>query len=231
MSREDFETLVSNELIPYYCQHKTMGMVPAGFKRDTHRLSDADAEQFMRAWQAGIIHAVGNGCYYLGKGGSKEKFFWEGARTCAIRPFSLWLEPIITAGRLARLHLDYHWPQQLIGSQSIGDWAFDIVTFTDRACSTHQILCEVKKTGAELRKLDYLLQQFSNRPELTEADIPHMHINAFRKIRALRKRQAPVLWLAGPSGHDIYYQVHYHDDGRISLMPGDHQLLFYPSSS
>lgn len=204
-----FNELLETTLIPQYCTHPTMGMKPQGFKNNIAKLSSADIKLFMQAWDIGFIQYARNGSYSLGKANATEKFFWEGRKGSEIRSFSLWLEPIITAGVLARMHINLGWPINLIGAQSKRDWAFDAVAYKDTNDQNGYVLCEVKKTTREADQLAAYMKEYIAAPPVVEDSLRGARLNAYRKVKALRVRRSAFLWLAGPDKYGLVYEVNY----------------------
>jgi hypothetical protein len=128
--RAAFEKLLNDRLIPEFCACPIRQLDTASFKWSSVRVGEEDCRYFMMAWEAGIIQHIGRGLYRASLSAASEQFFWEGPKSLTPRPFTLWLEPIITVAGLARLHFDHGWPAHLIGTQS-SDWAFDLVAYCD----------------------------------------------------------------------------------------------------
>ncbi|MGU3575653.1 hypothetical protein ACLBWZ_08970 [Brucellaceae bacterium C25G] len=225
---EVFNRLINTTLIPQYCEHPTMGMTPHGFKNDIAKLSTIDIALFLQAWDSGIIQYAGKGSYHLGQSSAVEKFFWEGPKVSEIRSFSLWAEPIITAGVLARLHLELRWPINLIGSQSKGNWAYDAVAFKQTTASNYCILCEVKKTSREVDRLSEYMNEYLAIPPMDESNIRGARLNAYRKVKALRENPSEFLWIAGPGRYDLIYRVTLNGH-QISLNPVPLAAMIYQS--
>lgn len=225
-----FNELIETTLIPEYCTHPTMGMTPQGFKNDVDKLSLTDIELFMHAWDFGLIRHVSHGNYKLGRANATEKFFWEGRKGAGVRSYTLWLEPIITAAVLARMHIDLGWPVDLIGSQSKDRWAFDAIAYRNADDENGYVLCEVKKTIREIDQLAKNMQEFLSVPPVTEDSLKDAELNAYRKVKALRAKQPAFLWLAGPNKYDLIYKVNY-EGSLISLEPVSIAELGYPASA
>ncbi len=222
------ETLY-RQLIPQFCDDAARRCDVSTFNKSSVNLSEQDAANFLRALDNGLIHHVGRGLYRAVRSAASEQFFWTGRNVPGLRSFSLWLEPIITVGALARLHFDYGWPEDLIGTQSV-DWAFDLVGFLPGACSEH-IAGEVKKTNAELDQLLMLMFEFGQLP-VPEAPPPSGKArNAYKKIAALRERRAPIFWAIGPDGTSKVHRVEYHAGDRVKLVKAEAAIMQFSSHS
>lgn len=219
-----FEALLYDKLIPEFCADKSRRCDAANFVRSSVKVSEEDAAYFLKAWEDDLIQHAGRGIYRTAKGAAGEQFFWEGMKSKDPRPFSLWLEPIITVAGLARLHFDYGWPAHLIATQSI-DWAFDLVAFHPES-EGELIACEVKKTATEVDQLISLMEQFCANPSQPEPPSGKAR-NAFKKVSALRARKAPIFWALGPNGYSRIFRTVYGDDGRIRLNPVSSEQLHF----
>ena len=167
---------------------------------------------------------VERGLYRALKSSAGEQFFWSGSKHAAPRPFTLWLEPIITVAALGRLHWDHYWPIDLIGTQS-SDWAFDLVAYR-RGSMNEYIAGEVKKSEIELERLIDLMKRLGRSPD---APVPKAgrERNAYKKVEALRSRKSPIFWAVGPAGYNHVFSVAYGADSIVELIPaGVEELKF-----
>ena len=136
------------------------------------------------------------------------------------------VEPIITFGGLARLHLDFGWPTENIGAQS-PDSAFDIVAYSNSS-SDERIAGEVKKTKREVDRLLELMAEYCSDPSAV-ALVGERGRNAFKKVEGLRARKAPIFWALGPAGYSRAFSVSYQEGGSIGLEEVDSSILMWPS--
>lgn len=212
---DEFRSILDGELIPEFCALSARGYIPAGYREPRTPLSDFDATHFLRGWRAGLMKSDGFGRYRASRNGSVEQFFWEGSRSVSPRPFWLWLEPVITLGAMARLHLDFGWPADGVAAQS-SDYAFDVVAY--RADDhTEAIAGEVKKTKKECDDLLSLMIQFGAQPSVPKSDTS-VALNAYKKVAGLVKRRAPIFWLIGPEGYSRVFKVMYGKQDEITLI-------------
>lgn len=220
----EFERLLNCELVPEFCALPARGCTPAGYKEPNPPLSDFDAIHFLRGWKAGLMKSDGLGRYRARRNGSVEQFFWEGSKSASPRPFSLWLEPVITLGAMARLHLDFGWPAEDIAAQSI-DYAFDVVAYRV-GCDAETIAGEVKKTKRECDDLLSMMTKFGVQPNALEP-VGGKSRNAYKKVAALRNRRAPIFWLIGPQGYSRVFDVRYSEQDEMALVEADETELWF----
>ena len=160
--QEEFQQTLYNRFIPEFCSELKRNCQIAGFKKPTVQISEDDARYFLMALHSGLIQHEGCGRYRAARSSTFEQLFWTGSKEGEPRQFTLWLEPVITLGALARLHFDYGWPRDLIGTQSV-DYAFDLVTYLSNG--PHEfIACEVKKTAREIEQLLCLMKDYGQDP-------------------------------------------------------------------
>lgn len=221
-ARDEFEALIFARLITDFCSDPKRQMEAASFQRNSLNLSDYDAFQFMRAWRSGMLQHQGRGIYQFCENGSREQLFWSGSSTINPRPFTLWIEPVIAVGAMARLHFDFGWPHNRIGTQS-EDWAFDIVAFQAQS-DCEWIAGEVKKTQLEINQLLELMRGFGCDPSSEEPRSGKPR-NAYKKVAALRRRQPPLFWAIGPNGFSRVFRVQYLANAHLILTEADEREL------
>ena len=226
MALKAFEDRILTDLLPTFCDDPTRAWGSDGFRRDWERVSEADAEDFLRGIDNGLVKHVKRGQYRAPRSCASEQFFWEGPKSVEPRPITLWIEPIITVAVLARLHFDLGWPKDLLGTQS-SDWAFDVTAFLPPHFTNEHIACEVKKTTAELDQLLTLMESFGATPD-AEQPAKAKELNAFRKVRALRNRKPPVFWAVGPNRSSYVFDVLYGSNEQVILSPASPNSLVYP---
>ena len=222
--QDSFRKLLHDELIPQFCSDSIRNCDVNGFQDGTVHVADIDARDFMRAWAGGLVNHEGRGLYRASRSAASEQFFWTGPRKSTPRTFSLWHEPVITVAALARLHFDFMWPSNLIGTQSC-DWAFDLVAFS-QGSDCEQIAGEVKKSVAEVETLIRLMEEIGSNPEMA---IPSTGkaLNAYKKVAGLRARRAPIFWALGPNNCSHIFHVHYAPDGRVAFQSTTEDALRY----
>jgi hypothetical protein len=221
-----FEALLYDTLLPDFCSEPKRRCERKGFREESVRIVEEDASYFMQAWNSGLVERAGPGLYTATQSSGSEQFFWEGRKSEELRSFTLWLEPIITFGGLARLHHDYSWPKTQIGTQSV-DWAFDIVAFKSDGPDEH-IAGEVKKTRKEVDELLCLMQHYGSEPGAVEPDKSGKERNAFKKVTGLRSRRAPIFWALGPDGYSKVFTTKFEDGGVVEFNPADDDALRFP---
>lgn len=226
-ARKEFDDLLAKRLIPEFCSDLSRRMDPSGFSAKSNRVTEEDAEDFLRAWNAGLPVHQGRGQYLVGTGRVREQFFWSGATAAERRMFTLWLEPVITMGAIARLNLDHGWPVSRVSAQS-RDWAFDIVAMASDGAS-EAISGEVKKSRAEVDDLVDLMAKFGTEPDATEPATGKAR-NAFKKMASLRRGRAPILWLVGPARYEKVIEVKYFDNGVVKFNYSDTSVLLFSAA-
>jgi hypothetical protein len=147
---QQFLHRVLEDWLKVYCSDMKRCYDPQGFDRTSVKVAEADARDCMLAIDHGVVYDLQGGRYRACMSSANEVLFWEGRKDKPIRRITLWLEPVITFAALARLHLVYNWPKEKLGMQPKG-WAFDLAAYQDGDAS--RILGEVKKSGAELKRL------------------------------------------------------------------------------
>ena len=214
--RAKFKELLFDVLLPDFCAQPHRNCHPLGFRPASIQISEEDAHYFLMAWESGLVRHQSPGRYVGPIPSHAEGFFWDGLRSVEPRPFTLWLEPVITFGSLARLHHDHGWPADRIGTQSF-DGAFDTVAYKVGHRDEH-VAGEVKKARREVDDLVSFMSTFGADPSAPEPDKSQKKgRNAFRKMAALRKRKAPVFWALGPEGYSRVFLPKYLSDGVVEL--------------
>jgi hypothetical protein len=203
--RRQFLILLEEELIPEFCSLPSRQCHSEGFVRESIKVSDIDARDFVRAWRGGLINRADKpGLYRSPRSAASEQFFWEGPRKQCPRSFTLSIEPIITIAALARLCLDYGWPASLLGTQS-SDWAFDIVAFGE--CNQgERLLGEVKKTTGEVDLLIKYMHEFGRDLSLAAPTQPKA-LNSYKKVVSLQRSAASLFWAVGPDGYGSVFRI------------------------
>lgn len=192
------------------------------------KLCESDAADFIRSIDASLVTHY-EGFFLAPRSTAKEQIFWQGVKTSKPRRLTLWIEPIITIGALARLHFEHKWPSNLLGLQS-KTWAFDLVGHSEDDINSESLLCEVKKSSKELDKLiEFIFKHLNSAPNI-ESSLSGPELNAFRKSLALRDSNALVFWALGPDRYERIFTIDKRHNGKISLHEGDRRLLDVPNN-
>jgi hypothetical protein len=198
---EEFRARLHDEWLPSFCNAPHRNHPLDGFDDSNLRsLSELDAHWFLRSLSLGIVAEAG-GFFTAPQSKVREQLFWTGSKTTNPRRLTLWLEPIVTIGALARLHEVYGWPTSRLGCQS-SDWAFDLVCYGDNGETI--VAGEIKKTS---REVDTLVAHMSVQ-SLDDADRPRpvrgSEKNAFMKVTGVRPQ---FFWALGPADSGGVYRV------------------------
>ncbi|HET7708954.1 MAG TPA: hypothetical protein VFK50_05390 [Sphingomicrobium sp.] len=200
-----FEAILYEELLPTFCSHPNGQYQATAFRRESVCISEVDAFDFVRAWQAGLITPTEKPWLYrCAKSKASEQFFWSGAKQPPPQKITLWLEPVITVAALARLHFDFGWPSDLLGTQAPG-FAFDLLCCKPNT-DTEVVLGEVKKSTKEVDQLIEYMHKFGRDPSAA-TPINAKEQNAYNKVAALREATAPILWVVGPKRYSKAFRV------------------------
>ncbi|MGH6881073.1 MAG: hypothetical protein ACREFM_09145 [Hypericibacter sp.] len=216
-------------LLPTFCNDPSRGWGCEGFKENWKKVTEKDAADFLSALDAGLVKHLGRGLYRAPRSQASEQFFWSGRKNVSPRPVAIWVEPIIAVAVLYRLHFKWGWPKDLLGTQS-RKWEFDVTAYRASDLNNEYVACEVKKTAAELDQLVELMQRFSTDRDLCDAPKSSKEKNAFRKLKGLQARQAPIFWAVGPNGANKVFRATYTDRGAVSLISASDDALAYPGS-
>jgi hypothetical protein len=139
------------------------------------------------------------------------------------------VEPVITIAAAARLHFDYGWPQDCIGTQS-KKWEFDLFTVRPEKNDIEYLAAEVKKSEKELDAMITIMALYCD-GKGSIASIPPAHLNAYKKCLGLLRCRAPLFWAVGPGKRTRIFKVSYSDDCIVSFVEtGEHQLLRFGRS-
>ena len=220
-----FKNLLEQTLIPDFCSKSARNMTPSGFRPPLIPLSEIDMIDFLRGWDEQLFRPTGNGLYQAPRSGASEQFFWSGRKANTPRTFTLWLEPIITLAAIARMHLDFGCPKELIESQSKPKWAFDVVGYESKSDQNPLIACEVKKSRKEIDVLINYMQLFGREPSLSSKLLKGYKKNALMKVNALRDRKLGIFWAAGPGRYEKVFSIQYSEQGVIELESVSTQVL------
>jgi hypothetical protein len=221
-----FKNRVVGDLLPTFCDDPSRGWGCGGFKEDWKNVTEKDAADFLLALDAGLIEHQGRGLYRAPRSQAGERFFWSGKKGVLPRPVTLWVEPVITVAALSRLHFNWGWPKELIGTQS-RKWEFDVTAYRSSDLSNEYVACEVKKTVAEQDQLVELMQRFSTDRNAGDALMSSREKNAFRKLKGLQARRASIFWALGPNGTNKVYRMTYTDGGAVIFKSASDEALTY----
>jgi len=223
---DEFRQRLNGDWLLPFCAAR--GYSHEGFDgRNIENLSAKDVRDFLQSIDCELVKHC-DGFFTAPQSKAKEQIFWQGDKESKPRKVTLWIEPIITIGALRRLHRDYHWPLNLLGLQS-KTWAFDLVAYSPDDSSAEHLLCEVKKSPAEIDALIRHMQRHLD----SELDVEHTlkaaERNAFRKVHALRRSKAKFFWALGPNQFEQIFEVH-RDNGRLKLNSVDETFLMEPNN-
>ena len=215
---EHFANRVMEVWLPTYCSVR--GYDTSGFRAASVLLVEPiDARDCINAIDLGIVVDNKDGKYRAPRSSAQEVLFWEGAKKQTPRPVWLWQEPVITFAALARLHATYGWPIESLGAQPKG-WAFDAVAYREKNASP-EILCEVKKSGKELKRLRDDLLALALDPSST-----NVLSNSRKKWLAIVASRPRVVWLLGPGGLE-HVLVPDYTAATFSFQEGNNTALYY----
>lgn len=219
---DTFESRLRSEWLAAFCEPRSFQ--EAGFDpKSLANLSAKDAGNFMRAVDGRlVVHQ--SGVFTAPCSRAKEQIFWTGETVITPRPLTLWLEPVITIGALARLHEDFSWEPGRLGLQS-KTWAFDLVGYAEDS-QTELLMCEVKKSEREIDKLIELMTKHLATPAEADPELKGAEQNAFRKVVALRTSpSSQVFWALGPNHYEFIFRIRRDGVGKLSLEPADESAL------
>ncbi|TCK07174.1 hypothetical protein [Marinobacterium mangrovicola] len=221
-----FTDRLQKEWLPSFCNAPHRKYPLDGFKLSSiERLHEFDALWFMQAVDDGLV-SESKGSFVAPKSSAKEQIFWEGEKSVIPRPITLWIEPIITIGALARLHVEYGWPIDNLGAQS-KTWAFDLVCY-ENASNKELVACEVKKDMKEIEKLLAFMNEHCRNPPLNADPENSVEKNAYRKVQSIRRSWPKLFWALGPNGNGQVFCVHRENDSELfNLVPIAEEELRY----
>ncbi len=224
----EFKKRVLSDWLPIYCCDPKRGYQVEGFRPDSITISASDAHDFMRAIDHKIISDSGGGRYRMPQSNALEVIFWEHEKNISPRPITLWLEPIITIATIARLHLDYGWPIEYLGTQS-SKWEFDVIAFKPPDTVNEYIAGEVKKTSKEIDKLISQMKEIGSCGLSQDDDVKESKKNSYRKCVGLLRCRAPYFWAIGPDNDNRVFKVNY-SDNRINFEDSHTDCLYWDNS-
>jgi hypothetical protein len=226
--QEEFWHRLKQEWLPAYCNDPARNYDIAGFRTDAKRVTDVDARDFMRALDHKVVTVDSGGRFRMPRSSVNEVIFWEHPAKVSPRPISLWIEPVITIAAIARLHLDYGWPVECLGMQSV-DWAFDFMAFKVDNLEHEFIAGEVKTTTRELDRFLAGLHECCAAGDHDCANANPARKNAHKKWLGLKRSRAQILWALGPDGQNKVFDVLSNKDRTIRLNPATEQRIRFRS--
>ena len=203
-----FAQQLHSSWLPGFCLDVERNFSPEGFKDSSIALSEFDARNFLRALESGVVRDTGGGRYKSIRSYAQEQIFWEGLKAVVPRPLTLWIEPVITIGTIARLRVDYGWPAEVLGMQS-KDWAFDFVVYQSFTSTLEHIAGEVKKTAVQVDNLVADLYTYGETGASSPISDHPRHVNSFKKWQSLQRSRASLLWVVGPDNYTRLMEVRY----------------------
>jgi len=222
----EFSQRLTADWLPTYCHDPKRNYAIAGYKPLSNTVTPLDARDFMRALDHKIVIDLGGCKFRMPRSRATEVIFWEGAKAATPRPITLWLEPVITIAAMARLHLDYGWPLDCLGTQS-EKWEFDVMVFKLQDLHNEYIAGEVKKTSKELDELLINMQLSCVEGTLDYCSASQARKNAHNKWLGLQRCRAPLFWALGPGGDSRLYEVSYSYAGNIAMSRTDDTQLYF----
>ncbi|MDP3847197.1 MAG: hypothetical protein Q8R10_12325 [Pseudomonas sp.] len=221
-----FTRRLHGEWLPSFCDAPHRNYTSAGFRDESiHKLTEFDAHWFMQAVDARLV-SQSDGFFLAPRSKAKEQIFWQGAKAQSPRPITLWLEPVITIGALARLSQQFGWPAANLGAQS-KTWEFDLVCY-GASSDVELICCEVKKHSKEIAQLlHYMHLHCALAPHAEEPSDPKER-NAYRKVQGIRVSWPRYFWALGPGGEGQVFRVQREQETqKFSLIPIAEDSLMY----
>lgn len=225
----EFSRRISDEWLQSYCNDPKRNYSVDGYKPLSNTVTPLDARDFMRALDNKIVSDLGGGRFRMPQSRATEVIFWEGAKATQPRPITLWIEPVITIGAMARLHLDYGWPLDCLGTQS-EKWEFDVIAFRSHDLKNEYIAGEVKKTSKELDELLINMQLSCVEGRLDYSSASNARKNAHNKWLGLQRCHAPLFWALGPGGDSRLFEVSYSAEGNISMNRTTDNYLYFSAA-
>lgn len=221
---ETFTERLKKDWLPSFCGAPHRDYPLDGFKASSiKKLDQLDAHWFMWAVDNELV-SESEGFFVAPRSAAKEQIFWEGATNVTPRPITLWLEPIITIGALARLNAQFGWPIENLGAQS-KTWAFDLVCY-ETASDREVIGCEVKKSLREIEKLLAFMNAHGGKPPLDSEPANSAERNAYRKVQGIRRSWPKLFWALWPGGKGKIFSVHREKDSeKFRLVTAAEELL------
>lgn len=222
--QREFWRRLQTEWLPAYCNDPARRYDISGFRADAKQVTDIDARDFLRALDHKIVSVDSGDRFRMPRSNVDEVIFYEHSTKISPRPFSLWIEPIITIAAVARLHLAYGWPVDCLGMQS-EKWEFDLMAFKPNDPDHEFIAGEAKPTRRELDKFLAHLNECCAEGEHDCAGAKRDRNNAHKKWLGLKRRRSPIFWALGPGGDSHVFDVIYNEGEAIELKTASEEKL------
>jgi hypothetical protein len=219
---------IYDEWLPRYLADE--GYEPGGYLGGEDALAEIDAHWFLQAIDDGIVTVLPKARLSLPASTVLAMIFWEHARASSPRPVSLHREGVLSAGMAARLHVEYGWPVAQLGfeyppERGDGRRAFDLGALDP---SGKLILAgEAKTTKNELTRVLAVMQDCGKKGPHGHAPDEKTRTNGHRKWQGLVRCHPKVFFTFGPDEEWSVFNVMYEAHGRLSLEPGERDLLRY----
>ncbi|MES9902777.1 MAG: hypothetical protein ABW168_08850 [Sedimenticola sp.] len=221
-----FQERVFDVWLPSFCDAPHRCYSKAGFKRESiSNLEELDAYWFLEAVDLGLVYEE-KGCFVAPLSKAKEQIFWEGSKKIEPRPITLWIEPVITIGALAKLYKRHGWPKDKLGAQS-KTWAFDLVGYGESS-EDELLACEVKKSAKEIDSLIELMKVYGNDGSIEEPDSGKER-NAYKKVAGIIRSWPSIFFALGPSDYSKIFTIMRKGKIEFILIEQDASILNYDS--
>jgi len=221
-SLSQFEARLFESWLPSFCEAPHRSYPSDGFRRESiSKLSEHDAYWFIKAIDLNLVTEA-DGFFVAPLSKAKEQIFWQGLKSIEPRPITLWIEPIITIGALAKLYEIHDWPSEKLGTQS-KTWAFDLVGY-GKDSDDEILACEVKKSIKETDVLIELMKGYAADASIGE---PHggKERNAYKKVTGIRRTWPSIFWALGPTDYSRVYEVDRKNSDEFSLVETNESKL------
>lgn len=230
-ARSKFLERLAENWLPSFCNARSEDFQLEGFvKTSAEKVSEFDAYWFLEAVDSGFV-AESGGFFVSARSAAKEQIFWSGKRVLSPRRISLWLEPVISLGAVARLVQQYGWPLELVGTQTKYPWPFDLACYV-QGSEEERLVCEVKKSTQEIEILLRHTIFYGREEPPTVEPISPKERNAYRKVKGLRLSNAELFWALGPEGNGHLFSVRRNGEARlVDLTEVDESRLAFDSNA
>ncbi len=216
--RKEFERRLYDTWLPSFCAARGDDFLEAGFRGSgTEKLSEFDAYWFLQAVQSGYVSEHG-GFFSNDRFASREQIFSSGSKGTVPRVLTLWIEPIITIGAIARLIEQFGITPERVGAQSEYPWPFDLAVYVEDQRSV-VLTGEVKKARSEIVHLIDQMAEFGGQPSLTREPTNQVARNSYRKVVGIRKLRPKLFWALGPSGLGHAFRIDWTTGEQFTLHP------------
>lgn len=229
-AKREFIRRVVDEWLPAYCNDPKRRYSPDDAPLAGRIITEEDARDFLRALHEGVIDFAERQYLKLGQGErSSETLFTEGQEEFNPRRVRVWLETVITVAAAARLHLDHHWPLDLLTIQS-NDSAFDLTAIRAPGLANECIAVEVKKSTREVDQMVVNLTKCCS-GDHDSSCLTGARKNAHRKWVALQARRPALFWAVGPWPDSRVFKVLSGDTGQIRSERTDESKLHFAETA